>query len=126
MTTATVLVIRLPVCPDAALSPNSRKHWAARLRPKAQARQMAYLAAREACWEDAWPAFDGPVTVRITIGWAKGRKSVDGDNALAMCKSYVDGLNGIVWADDKLCRFEPVEQERDKDGVGYIVLEIES
>ena len=46
---------------------------------------------------------------------------MDADNALASCKAIIDGIAaaGIV-ANDKQCRFTPVEQVRDPAGRGYV------
>ena len=119
------MIVTIPGCPDEGLSPNARLHWRRHAKLKAEARGTAKWAAHDAVpMAQDWPAFDGPVRVRITIGWGKGRKRVDPDNALAMLKYHLDGLTGIVWADDKLCRFAPVEQTRDPDGRGYVELRI--
>jgi hypothetical protein len=120
------LTIDVPGCPDAGLSPNARLHWRPRSRIVAEAKGHAKWAAHDVMpFAEDWPAFDGSVMVRATIAWAKGRRIVDGDNALAMLKPYVDGLNGIVWRDDKLCTFAPVVQERDPEGFGFVRFEVE-
>ncbi len=126
MTTATVLTIRLPVCPDAVLSPNTRCHWRRKAAAVKQLRQIAYYWALQAMWAQDWSTALGPVTVRATIGWSKGRKRMDPTNLADMLKPVWDGFQDAeIYANDKQVTVGSVEQERDPAGVGYIVIEVE-
>lgn len=124
MSTITSVLLTIPACPDAVLSPNARSHWSRRASLVRDARWLAETVARNHLRDASLPVFDGPVTVRATIAWGRGRQTVDADNALAMLKPTFDGLNRIVWEDDRQCMFLPVEQQRDPAGVGFIVIEV--
>jgi hypothetical protein len=79
--------IVIPGCPDAVLSPNSRSHWRVKATAVARARQDAYYATIDRVpylAQSEVPVFEtGKIIVRPVIGWGKGRKRMDGDNALA-------------------------------------------
>jgi len=125
MTTATVLTIRLPVCPDAVLSPNARSHWGPKSRAVKQLREIAYYFGLQAMWAQDWSTALGPVTVRATIGWSRGRKRMDPTNLADMLKPVWDGFqDAAIYANDKQVTVESVVQERDKDGVGYVIVEV--
>ena len=127
MTTATVLTIRLPVCPDAVLSPNGREHWREKAKSVKQLREIAYYWALKAMWAQDWSTALGPVTVRATIGWSKGRKRMDPSNVGITLKPVWDGFEDAgLYVNDKQVTVESVDQERDKDGVGYIVVDLEA
>lgn len=121
------LRIIVPGTPDAKLSPNgAHGHWSVKHRARQEMQRTAFYAAREAItiWESThgeFVALSGSVRVKTVIAWGKGRKSMDGDNALASCKAIFDGLAqaGVV-ENDKQCVFEPVVQIRDKAKVGYV------
>ena len=126
-----IVTVVIPGTPPAECSPNSHKHWRVKHRANAAMRETAGKAGIVARMEaigncGGGPVFDGPVVVRTVIAWEKGRKRCDNDNAGAMCKGLYDGAlqdAGIV-ANDKHCTFLPVEQIRDKAGVGYVTLEV--
>ncbi len=67
-------------------SPNQRHgHWRQSAKIKREFKDAAYL-----CWIAAGrPKADGPVNVNIII--RRGR-CIDKDNAIACCKSLIDGL----------------------------------
>lgn len=121
--------IVVPGTPPACLSPNASRetHWGTKSKARNQLKRdatRAAVAVRNTC--GGGPLFDGAVLVRITIGWEKGRKTMDGDNALASCKAAIDGLTAAgIWRDDRDCTFLPVGQERDPDKRGYIRFEVE-
>jgi crossover junction endodeoxyribonuclease RusA len=124
-TTTTSITIRLPICPDAALSPNARVHWRRKAAAVKELRQVARYVACMSMWSQHWTTATGPVTVRATIGWGKGRRAMDGDNALSTLKAAFDGLTDAeLWSDDRRCRFEPVAQVRDPEGRGYVEIEV--
>ena len=76
--------ITVPVDPQKA-SPNQRGHWAKLAKVKKEFRDAAHL-----CWLAAGrPKAEGPVNVNVII--RRGRL-IDQDNALACCKSLIDGL----------------------------------
>jgi Holliday junction resolvase RusA-like endonuclease len=124
------ITVTIPGCPDAALSQNSRCHWRRRAAAVKQARSDAHVAALAARWEYlgmflGGALFDGPVRVSAVIGWSKGRKRMDNQNAIACLKSHVDGLQdaAIVGDDKQVTEFE-IQQGRDPDGVGFVRLEV--
>ena len=99
--TLTALRVVLPLCPARELSPNAREHWASKARAVKTMRRAAWACAHETLNGER-PMLTGPVLVDATIGWAKGRKTVDPDNAVAMLKSAIDGLTDAgLWANDR-------------------------
>jgi Holliday junction resolvase RusA-like endonuclease len=125
MTTATVLTIRLPLCPDVELSPNHRGHWRRKAASVKRMRQIAYYMGVQSMWSQDWSTATGPVTVRATIGWAKGRKRMDPTNVEITLKPVFDGFEDAgIYVNDKQVTVESVSQERDPAGFGYIVVEV--
>lgn len=125
MTTATVLTIRIPMCPDAELSPNRRCHWRRKAAATKALRQAAYYIGVSSMWSQEWETATGPVTARATIGWAKGRKRMDPTNLADMLKPVWDGFQDAgIYVNDKQVTVESVTQERDPEGWGFIVVEI--
>lgn len=114
--------IVVPMCPDAALNPNSRPHYRTKAKHVKELRSAARLAAvhaRNTCGGGAM--FHGAIHVYPLIAWGKRRKSVDGDNALSMLKSCFDGFtDAFIWDDDRHVIHHPVVQGRDPDGLGYV------
>jgi hypothetical protein len=100
-------------------------------------RSAAALAGRSVIAERGLitPVFSGPVRARVTVYWERYlstgrygpvmtyRRSVDPDNLDAALKPLWDGLQdaGILGNDRYLIR-EPVQQERDPEGAGKIVV----
>ncbi len=69
---------------------------------------------------------DGPVRCQITYYRPKGGKIQDGDNLLATMKTGLDQLQKVgVVANDRQLVHQPVRQDRDPAGVGYLVVELE-
>jgi Holliday junction resolvase RusA-like endonuclease len=121
--------IVIPGNPDRVLSPNRRAHWSQKALATKRLREWAYWPARQAVIEsdDPIPIFAGAVRVKPTIAWGKGRKRMDGDNALGCLKPVWDGFTDAgFWGDDRYVIFEPVEQIRDPEGVGYVAVEVEA
>lgn len=124
------ITVTIPLCPPQACSPNGGWHWKEKAAAKAQLRMAAKGAALNARWRYlgmflGGAIFEGPVVVAPMICWGKGRRTVDGDNALAMLKAAIDGCtDASIWRDDRQCRFDPVTQGRDPDGLGFVRLEI--
>ena len=104
----TGLTIRVPICPYPELSPNARVHHMERAKAVRTSRLLAKIFTGPAP-----PGFDAAhATVRITIGWGKGRKEMDGDNALASCKAFLDGVADGLGVTDKRWTYPPVQQVR--------------
>lgn len=89
------ITITLP-WPPAALSPNSRLHWARLAKAK--------KAYREACY---WQAVEQGVRkmdaerLHVHFEFHKpSRRAMDMDNALARCKAGIDGLADVLGVDD--------------------------
>ena len=123
----TRIVVVVPMCPHEYLNPNARPHPMAKARRVKELRTAAKYAAvsvRNTCGGGV--LFRGPVHVHPTIGWSKGRRTLDGDNALASLKSVFDGFtDGYLWGDDRECIYHPVEQMRDPEGLGFVRVELE-
>ncbi len=79
---------------------------------------------------------EGPAWCRVTIGYERERtrgatgvmryrRHADQDNLLAACKGLIDSLQDAnVIADDKHLSHAPPVQERDPDGLGYVIIEV--
>ena len=110
------LSVWLPL-PDMRLSPNGRGNWQMRNRLTKAARALAAVATRPAWRGQAITA----ATYRIVM-WRQ--KRIDDDNAVAVCKSYVDGISDIVApgkdgrGKDGGFRFESIEQHTGKASLG--------
>lgn len=124
----TRIVVVVPMCPAPELSPNARPHYQAKAKKVRQLREasrFAAVSARNTCGGGA--IFRGAIHVRATIGWARGRRRMDGDNALAMLKPCFDGITDAqLWSDDRYAMFHPVEQMRDPEGLGFVRVELEA
>lgn len=120
------IVVTVPMCPHPSLSPNSRPHWRTKAKHAKELRQAARFAAvsaRNTCGGGV--LVGGEIHVRPVIAWSKGRRIMDGDNALASLKACFDGFtDAFLWGDDRHCVFWPVEQVRDPEGRGYVRVEI--
>lgn len=82
--------------PPACLSPNARRHWTVKADAAAKTRRDARIACQAAglralTWER--------MHVSITFH-APSRRAYDLDNALARCKSLLDGLADATGVDD--------------------------
>lgn len=124
------VVVTIPGTPDAKLSPNARCTWRAKQRPKQEIARAAFYATKEAIarYESTHPIFavpGGAVSVKTAIHWEKGRRIHDQDNAQAMCKYIYDSVAKALGVNDKRFRHEPIEQQRDPAGVGFVVVTIQ-
>lgn len=130
---AAPFVVRVPMTPPREVMPNSRTPRYSRPRQPGKAettkwlRDAAYFATLGPILERGQrvPLFPGRVRCRITIAWETGRRPCDPDNALAGCKAVFDGLQDTgIFGDDRRLVHEPVEQTRDADGRGYVLVEL--
>lgn len=105
------VIARLVVHFDVALtSPNARSHWSTRSKNNRKAKR----AAHEAWLVGGMPISTNPVDVQIVL---LRSRELDQDNALAACKSIIDGLfKDRITADDAPAwvYFLPVEQRPHK------------
>ncbi|MDF3607531.1 hypothetical protein PE067_16105 [Paracoccus sp. DMF-8] len=82
--------------PPSALSPNARVHWAAKARIAAKVRKDACYLCQGACVRALpWDRMH----VAIEFQPASARR-YDLDNAVARCKSLLDGLSDATGIDD--------------------------
>lgn len=119
----------VPGVPHPKLSPNSFVHWGQKAKHRKQMKTdwcNAIAAARgdQRVWDD--PIFDGPVSMKITVHWPKGRSDWDNDNLSAACKSGIDATEekGLV-VNDAQIDAPTIVQVRTDDRVGYTVVEME-
>lgn len=132
------LSIRIPMCPPYEVSPNAtsrdlgkdvngrRIKQAIGWREKAQAKTTYKTCAEYATVTalNTREEFDvsggGVIPYRVVIGWAKGRKEADPDNAAACLKAAIDGIAGVLGVNDKrMVMTDPVAQRRDDEGDGF-------
>ena len=117
-----MIEVRIPGTPDACLSINSRKNWRVKARHTKAYRSTAKysgIAVRSG------NPIRGAIQVHYEFGWEKGRKRMDTDNAIGLGKCALDGLvdSGIM-GDDRYVVGITVNQVRDPDGVGYLIIRI--
>lgn len=90
------------------LTPNKRHHWRVKALYAKAARELATISWLEA----GKPRIDCPVAVRVLV---ERPRLVDYDNALAACKSTLDGvLSGNLLPDDspRYVRALTIEQRK--------------
>jgi crossover junction endodeoxyribonuclease RusA len=124
MSTMTQTVtIRIDLTPDASLNPNrsNGRHWATRTKAKEDLEKATIAGIGP--YPRTVP--EPPLTVRFTVAWEKGRKTMDGDNLLASLKPCIDVLAWQLDIDDKQFQFAPIAQTRDPDGRGYMTVVLE-
>lgn len=90
--------------PNAALSPNGRRHFQYVAKLKKAARLQAFSLAREAGAHRLPFPKDERLMVWI-VGYAPDRRRRDADNLLASMKGALDGLADALGIDDR--RFVP-------------------
>ena len=106
------MIFTLP-WPPTGLSPNSRTHWAKLAKLKKQFRESwAWTAASQG----AYPISADKLHVTLEFV-PPTRRAYDLDNALARCKSGIDGLADVLRVDDKHWTFTI----KKGDGVGGFV-----
>ena len=119
-----MLRIRLPY-PDRRLSPNARRVWQASLKPKQEAREVGYFAARKAedfKWWQWHLNLSKPLRLRIAIYPPDNRRR-DLDNIVASLKSMQDGIFDYLGMDDsKIERKEVVMRRSCPEGKVYYIL----
>jgi Holliday junction resolvase RusA-like endonuclease len=103
------ITIELPM-PPKQLHPNARSHWRAKLKPKAQQRQQAYLAALDALRGAVSPRWES-AKIHATYWLGSRGKKHDADNLIAWLKATVDGLQDAgILADDSGLTWLPPDQ----------------
>ena len=119
------MTVKIPISPFRELSPNTAIHHMKRYRMKERAKQIAKNETnRLHSGDHPLARSTNRITVAISIFWEKGRKRLDGDNALASCKALIDGVAESLEVNDKRFDFPPIVQDRDKKGDGYTVFEL--
>lgn len=122
------LLIEIPGTPSLGLSPNGRLHWRAKSKLASQAKGDAKSATLSVLRADdegdalAMLTDATEIKVMIEIRWEPRRKRMDQDNAIACCKSYLDGIALAIERDDKVFRILGVRQERDPSGIGCVAV----
>ena len=127
-----MLRIKLPY-PDRSLNPNVRRVWQASLKPKKEARETGYYAAREASCPDFLDGYcevtcqgfldaDKPIRLRIAIHPPdNGRR--DWMNVVSAVKNYEDGIMDYIGRDDSEIKHIDIRWRRSCPGgkVNYIL-----
>lgn len=109
--------------PGPALNPNTHVHWRVKAKAAAEARRTVWGAVMHA----GWPRTPALTKKRLVVTLVK-RQLLDPDNAVAVCKSLIDGVvdTGVV-VDDSLEYLEVVvNQERGKPCTRIELLEAPS
>lgn len=108
------LTITIPL-PPKQMRPNSRTHWRAKMGPKAQQRQEAYLSAKAAIGRLSPPRWSA-ASIEAEFYLGRRGKQNDRDNLIAWLKATADGLEdaGVV-ADDAGFTWMPPRQVFGKD-----------
>lgn len=124
------LSVEIPTELTSCLRPNSRCHWRRKAREVQTARETARLAAVDAINRGMYARRlpdEGDIGLNITV-WHKRRSTLmDADNALASCKSLIDGVFDALGANDKRVTEFAVKQHRAETdpmvGIAVIALE---
>jgi len=67
------------------------------------------------------------VVLDIEISWEKGRKRVDSDNAIGMCKAARDGIADVLWEGrDSHVTIGEVRQTRGEETTTFILRSLPS
>ena len=100
------MIVVLP-WPDKRLSPNSRAHWADKVRPKAYARLDAKIATMGAAGfhaaKEAFAQSDGPIPFKVTF-YPPDKRHRDDDNMIGSIKSARDGVAQALNVNDRRFR----------------------
>jgi erythromycin esterase-like protein len=98
--------------PSAKLNPNQSKgmHWAATSKLRKDARQFAFMQARQVCCGKALFGDSGDVAISVTFVMPD-RRARDRDNLLAALKPSLDGVAEAIGVNDS--RFEPITIRRE-------------
>lgn len=104
--------------PPTSLSPNARGHWAIKARAAAKARADALALCRAAGIRALpWVAMHVAIEFR-----APSRRAYDLDNALARCKSLLDGVADASGIDDSRWTYSIKRGEPVKGGAVVVTL----
>ena len=98
--------------PPKDLSPNARKHWAAKAKAAKSYRATCWALAKEAGLSVDW---DGAVHLWITFT-PPSLRAYDDDNLIAAFKSGRDGLADALGINDKRFRVQPWVSEKSIKG----------
>lgn len=124
-----MVTIRIPATPSTILSPNSRVHWATRMREVARFRETARVAtlATTSVAERERIAAATSIGYRLRVSWEPGRRGVrDEDNLLASCKAALDGVADALGIDDAKLHVRGIEIDRQsREGVTVVAMEVE-
>ncbi len=122
---ARAFTVTLPL-PDHRLSLNGRIGW--------QEQRRRQQAQATWAWQQGLLALDGasrpafPAGVRVMVGLAverrKGGKVWDAAAVIEACKGYLDGLNGIAYADDRQIAGFRVGWDERPTGAGVVHLTV--
>lgn len=113
MGTMPTMLITLP-WPNPVMQPNARVHWATKAAAVKRARSDAWLIANAVKRQCGWIKCQA-ATIRATFYAPQNRKR-DGDNHLAACKAYFDGLaDAGVIDNDAGFTYAPVKFAKDAD-----------
>lgn len=133
------LTVRVPATPHVLLSPNrtiSQKDRAKLGYPllKQSTYRIKFALRRELQEATMLAALNGrpdaplagPVVLRFTIAYERGRQRLDWDNCCATLKGAIDGIvdAGYLRDDDQVSGIF-IEQTKDPAKVGYMVLTVE-
>jgi len=106
---ADALVIVLPV-PPVALRPNGQHgHWSQVRQARAAAKGRAALTTLNLVCRGAVPVATG-----YTLTYFFHSTPWDDDNAIASCKSYLDGIAGAIGMNDRDLRFRALVRATDR------------
>lgn len=116
--------------PPRALSPNARVFWGTRNRAFQGAKSATFYAFRDTinlndpgdCFQrEPWP-----LRLSYVVAWEKGHRRMDDDNCKASTKAFTDGVATALGIDDKNFILGDVRQVRDKEGLGYVLITVET
>jgi crossover junction endodeoxyribonuclease RusA len=100
------MILDLPY-PHKALWPNGRAHWGEKSKQTRLHRAWGFAAMR-ACLPPCFKHNGERISIRLTVH-PKGRGvAPDKDNAIAACKSYLDGIAEALGVNDSLFDPQPV------------------
>lgn len=116
--------VTIPMVPPRELSPNARSHWRVR-NDAAQAMRMAAKVATVVALDGApAEAYGDAFDLDMQVFWPKRRRRMDVDNAVASCKSCIDGIADALGIDDRHLGELRIRQGRDPDGDGWIAVTV--
>lgn len=126
------LTVVVPIAPPSELLPNAARRTDYRRKASLSRplRDLAKWAAIEAALPirsiNGGPIFLGPVRMRVTVFWGKGRQRPDVSGLGHAVKAMEDGLtDALIWTDDRQVVEACYRQSRDGTGQGFTRFEIE-